>query len=229
MSWWPFGTSRPLLTDTQAQQLRRWQAITLPHAKLGLDGARFIVLDTETSGLDHRKDRLLSIGAVVVQSSTIEIGEVFDCVLRQATPSGQDNILIHGIGGTQQLEGEPPVPALLRFLAFAKKDPIVAFHAGFDQHFVDRALKRHLGYTSASTWLDLALLLPALFREVPGTHLDDWLAHFGIIPAQRHSALGDAAATAQLLLIALSEARVQGLLNLRALRKRAAQLRWLQR
>jgi DNA polymerase III subunit epsilon len=229
VSWWQrLARQPPALDAAQARRLARWRDLPRVPQRQSLEQARFVVLDTETSGLDMRKDRLLSIGAVAVRAGAVKLSEAFDCVLRQNEASADANIVIHGISGSEQLHGEPAPEALLRFLDYAEKDTLIAFHAHFDRSFIDGALRRHLGCASAGAWLDLAELLPALFVGVAASQLDEWLTHFGITPARRHSALGDAGACAQLLLIALSQARAKGIADLRALSKAAAQRHWLQ-
>lgn len=217
----------PSLPNADAQRLQRWHALAPPAADTPLREARFIILDTETSGLNPHKDRLLSIAAVAVEHGCVHLSDIFDCVLQQCAPSANENIVIHGISGSEQLDGEPPVSALLRFLEFAHKHPLVAFRADFDRRFIDAALQQHLGCASAGPWLDLADLMPALFPDEGATQLDDWLLRFGITPARRHSALGDAAACAELMLIALTQAHTRRIDNLRNLRKSIAQRRWL--
>lgn len=229
MSWWRLlAQTRPCLSATDAQRLARWRALKASAPDTRLDQTRFVVLDTETSGLDLTKDQLLSIAAVTVCGGVLEVGGSFERILEQGAPSSAENILIHGISGSQQLAGVNASSALLDFLEYAGNGELVAFHAGFDRHFLDRALRRSLGCNTRGRWFDLALLLPVLVPDYQGQHLDDWLIRFGITPAQRHSALGDAAATAELLLIALARAQARGIATLRALRKCVRQGMWLQ-
>ena len=54
-------------------------------------------------------------------------------VLRQAAPSSVENILVHGIGGTEQTAGLEPAEALLAFVEYAGGAPLVAYHADFDR------------------------------------------------------------------------------------------------
>ena len=44
---------------------------------------RFVVLSTETTGLDTNKDVILSIGAIAIENNTILIGDTFEVVLLQ--------------------------------------------------------------------------------------------------------------------------------------------------
>jgi DNA polymerase III subunit epsilon len=148
---------------------------------------------------------------VGVRNGSIVLDDAFDAVLKQRLASADANILIHGIGGAMQLGGRDPVDALLDFLAYAGKAPLVAFRAEFDRAMLERATRDVLGVSLGLPFVDLAFLLPALFQGTDCDSLDDWVAHFGGDIAVRHHALGDAYATAQLLLIALAAADAAGM------------------
>lgn len=183
-----------------------------------LAAARWVVIDCETSGLDAARDDLLSVAAVVVRDGGVELKEFFQAKIRQRTPSSRENILIHGIGGDAQRGGEPlaqVIDALARFLGEGLP---AAFHAPFDA----AVLRRH-GLAPRAKWLDLAALAPALFPQKGriDSPLEHWLAAFGIPARARHDALGDAFATAQLLLVALAEAQRQRVESVEALRQAA--------
>ncbi len=198
---WLFG-AKPELTDAQAQRLARWRA--LPEVAIGspMDASRYIVVDVETSGLNVNKDRLIAIGAVAVSNGRISLSDSLEIVLQQHRVSDKQNILIHGIGGTAQSEGVPPVDALLTFLEYVGRDPLIAFHVAFDQTMIGRAIREYLGFKLQHTWADLAYVAPALYPELARRcrSLDHWMANFGISNYARHSALADAVATAELLL-----------------------------
>jgi DNA polymerase-3 subunit epsilon len=192
---------------------------------------RFVVLDVESSGLNPFRDRLLSIGAVVVREGTIRVGEAFELVLRQDAPSDHQNILIHGIDGATQVGGRDPREALLEFLAYAGKAPLVGYHVDFDRVMIERAMKRALGVKPDNEWLDLARLLPALFpnQAARGRGLDYWLGVFSIENFARHAALADAFATAQLLLVALPRSVSTGYVYYADLCRLNDDQRWLER
>jgi DNA polymerase-3 subunit epsilon len=107
---------------------------------------------------------------------------------------------------------------------FMREGIPVAFHAPFDAGI----LRRH-GLELRAQWLDVAALAPALFpgRGRKDSTLDHWLGAFGVAPQARHEALGDAFATAQLLLIILNEAQRQRLETVEALLKTERAGRWL--
>ena len=186
-----------------------------------LAGARWVVIDCETSGLDAARDRLLSVAAVRVRGGAIELQEFFDSRVGQDTPSSPDNILVHGIGADAQRGGRPLAQVMDGLRAFLGDEAPVAFHAPFDAAM----LRRH-GLATRTKWLDLATLAPALFPGRKARVLDDWLAAFGIPAHARHDALGDAFATAQLLLVLLGEARRQRVASVEALREAATSRFW---
>ena len=187
-----------------------------------LGAARWAAIDCETSGLDPARDRLLSVGMLRVADGRIDLGGSFHATVKQQVASAADNILVHGIGGDAQLAGVP-LDQIIQDLARRVGDALpVGFHAPFDEE----VLRRH-GFKARERWLDLATLAPALFPERKAKLLDEWLAEFGIPAHQRHDALGDAFATAQLLLVALAEAQRQRIDSVEALRATARDGRWL--
>jgi DNA polymerase III subunit epsilon len=203
MSWLErlFG-SQPELTPQQAQRLAAWQALPSPRPNQPMRESRCVVVDVESSGLNINRDRLIAIGAVAVVHGNVRITDSLEIVLQQARVSTKDNILIHGIGGTAQQEGVPSADALLSFLEYLGKDPLIAFHVAFDASMISRALKTFLGFNFKHDWVDLAYVAPALYPQLARRNrtLDDWMGLFRIGNYARHSALADALSTAELLL-----------------------------
>lgn len=195
----------PTLAPALVQRLTDWRARPEVDTGVEFDDARYVVVDVESTGLDLNRDRLIAIGAVAVETGRIVLTDSFETVLRQEKVSAKDNILIHGIGGEQQREGLPPAEALLGFLDYLGKSPLVAFHVTFDETMIKRAMRHFLGLDFKHPWLDLAYVMPGLLPEYARKYraLDDWSGHFEIANYARHSALADALATAQLLQCAL--------------------------
>lgn len=222
---WPFR-SRPPLGAALAARL---QNLALrPVREQTLDDG-WVVVDVETGGLNPRVDPLLAIGAVTVRDGTIAMAPTCEVSLRQQEATTTDNILIHGITTGQQLAGREPAQALLDWLEFAGGSPRLAYHAAFDRLALERASRAWLGLKDRAVWLDLAVLAPLLAPQGPGFNrpLDDWLAFFHIPVYQRHGALADAYATAQLWLALLPAARARKLTQLRQLLRFSRQARWL--
>lgn len=214
-----------------AARLAAWEALPEPGLDRRPDETRLVVVDVESTGLDVRRDRLIAIGAVAVVDGRVDLADAFHRILRQPAASSHENILIHGIGGTEQMSGDDPVDVLLALLEWASKAPLVAFHAGFDEIMIDRAVRHFLRSTAfrGRKWLDLAFLAPALFaNQHEDRHaLDDWLDLYGIEVYRRHDALADSLATAQLLQALLARADGQGIATVSRVFETAAHARWL--
>lgn len=170
-----------------------------------LDPSRWIMLDVETSGLDMHKDRLLAIAAIAMQvdwqagSLCVNLNDSFEVVLRQDEVSNKDNILLHGIGAQSQRDGLDPCLAMQSFADFVGTDPLLAFHAAFDQRMINRYARQHLGQELPNPWVDVDHLCAVTYEKVRARALDDWMAHFGIHCAIRHQAAADTLAECELL------------------------------
>ena len=73
-----------------------------------IDRVRFVVLDSETTGLNPRVDRLITIGAVVVRNSEILIEDSFDALIK--VERNTEAVTVHGVTRDESLSGvEEPV------------------------------------------------------------------------------------------------------------------------
>lgn len=226
---WPFRhPHRPALDaahDARRDALRK-QTVDL---KQPLADMRWVAVDVETGGLDAAHDPLLSIGAVAIEQGCIVFEPSLEVGLRQAHPTAAANILIHGIGGSEQRAGDAPHAALLDWLEFAQGAPRVAFHAAFDRTVLQREERAQLDLVSRAPWFDAAVVAPLLFPAAAPhcRHLDDWLAHFGIAVYARHGALADAYATAELWLVLLAAAQRENIGTAHRLHRLLRARRWL--
>ncbi len=201
-----------ILSPEQRQHINAWRQLPAADLDCAHRRCRYVIVDVEASGLDTDKDHLISIGALALVDGMIDFNDAFQVVLRQDQVSSHENILIHGIGGLTQSAGMDPVEALLAFLQYIGKSPLVAYHAFFDQAMIEKAMGDYLGMELEQTWIDLAWVLPGLFDYQTGARveLDDWLDLFGIDNFLRHNAVSDAYATARLLQVVIAAAIQQG-------------------
>ena len=227
MSKFTWFTGRgPALTHSQLERLR---ALREP-AELderSLRQQRFVVLDLETSGLNMRRDQVLSIGAVVIDNGAIDLSQQFECTLQRDGHQASASTLIHGIAPSEVARGVDPAEALLDFMEFVGSSPLLAFHAEFDQRMLARALKQHLGYRLQHNFFDVAEIAPLLCPQsrIRQGGLDEWVAEFGLQVHQRHNASADALVTAELALMLFSKARRQGIDSLVELERQLASRR----
>ena len=131
-------------------------------------GGRWVVVDTETSGLDPARDALLAIGAIAVDDAGILVDDSFEIVLRNDAGSDAANVVIHGIGHEAQRAGVPASEALTAFAAYVAGAPCVGFHTDFDRAVLKRACADANVDTTFAPWLDLAGMLPSVAMQGGG-------------------------------------------------------------
>ena len=224
------AANRVSLAPAQQATIDDWHRLSAADLAVAHEQQRYVVVDVETSGLNMKKDRLISIGAIALREGRLDFSDAFQVVLRQAQVSTHANILIHGIGGSAQSGGVDPVECLLAFLQYVGKSPLVAYHAFFDQSMIGKATREYLGMELAQPWIDLAWVLPDFFsfRGDANVALDDWLHHFGIESILRHNAVSDAYATAKLLQVAIAGGQQKGATSPVAFIRIEKARRWMQ-
>jgi DNA polymerase-3 subunit epsilon len=170
----------------------------------------FVVFDTETTGLLPHKDEVVQIGAVRVLRGKIIEGEVLDTLVDPGMPIPPGSTKVHGVSNAM-VKGAPGIDTAGRaFHHFARDAVIVAHNAPFDMAFLRRHADR-MGVTWNHPILDTVLVSAVVFGASETHTLDALCARLGVtIPDHlRHTALGDARATAEALckMLPLLEAR----------------------
>jgi DNA polymerase-3 subunit epsilon len=168
-----------------------------------LEDVRFVVLDTETTGLDPRKDRIITIGAVAVRNGDIELGDRFEALLKVSHNTSA--VTVHGITREQSLDGLDEADALQQFREYLRDGVIVGHHIGHDVQTLNAGYERHFGFTLPNRSLDtmdLTLHLEqdgafAGSEQIRSFSLDALCGMFHVIPHDRHTAAGDAFLTAR--------------------------------
>ena len=224
------AANRVSLAPAEQEMIENWRRLPAADLSVMHEEQRYVVVDVETSGLNMKKDRLISIGAVALVAGRLDFNDAFQVVLRQEQVSTHANILIHGISGSAQSAGVDPVEGLLAFLQYVGKSPLVAYHAFFDHSMIGKAIREYLGMELAQPWIDLAWVLPDFFsfRGDANVALDDWLHHFGIESILRHNAVSDAYATAKLLQVAIAGGQQKGATSPVAFIRIEKARRWMQ-
>ncbi len=181
-------------------------------AQTPLSALSYVVFDSETTGLDTERDEIVQVGAVRVLSNRIVKGETFDTFVNPGRPIPGASSRIHGITDKMVARAPSPVSALRRFHGFAQDAVLVAHNAPFDLAF----LKRHEGELDLAfdhPVLDTVLLSAIIFGE-DESHTLDAIADrldIHIDGSARHTAVGDAIATAQVLVRLLPMLEAHGI------------------
>ncbi len=170
-----------------------------------------VVFDTETTGLlPDQGDEIVQIAAIRIVNGRYAAGEVFDTLVNPARPIPARSSAVHGITDAMVAAAPPIAIAGRDFHRFAQGAVLVAHNAPFDMAF----LRRHepaIGAPFDHPVLDTVLLSAVVFGQSAEHSLDALTHRLGItIPEEaRHTAIGDARATAEafLRLIPMLDAR----------------------
>ncbi len=181
-----------------------------------IDQVRFVLLDSETTGLDPRTDRLITIGAVAVCADEIRLDDSFDVLLKVAHNTSA--VTVHGITRDEARGGMEEEEALVRFLDYLRDGVIVGHHIGHDIKTLDAGYERAWGVRTMNRSLDTMDLTLHLERDgafagrppIRSFTLDALCQMFNVIPHDRHTAGGDAFLTAQVFLRLLKLAARHG-------------------
>ncbi len=160
----------------------------------------FVVLDTETTGFDFKKDRILSIGALRIQNGVIKAKEAFEVFIEQTTFEAK-TVEIHGILKKGKVEQISELEGLEILLNLLENSVLVAHHVGFDVGMINMALVRNGLPKLINQELDTSRLFHRSLRKSKRNSsghysLDELSQRFNIPKTDRHTALGDAYITA---------------------------------
>jgi DNA polymerase III epsilon subunit family exonuclease len=169
----------------------------------------FTVVDLETTGLSERC-AIVEIGAVRVEAlrvtarfeTLVDPGEKVPAAIRDLT-----GIDVRALCGAPAPRAA--LSALRRWLAATPEAALVAHHAAFDTGFLRRGFDEHGLPPLRMPVLCTHRLGRRLLPRLRAYNLDALCAQFGISNHARHRALGDAEATARLLIELLALVRAQ--------------------
>jgi DNA polymerase-3 subunit epsilon len=170
---------------------------------------RYVVFDTETTGLRPSEgDEIVAIAAVLIVNGRILTGETFERLINPGRSIPASSVRIHGITEDMARDKPPARIVLPQFKNFVGDAVLIAWNAAFDMRFLE--LKQdEAGVRFDNPVLD-ALLLSIYVSDDPINHsLMATAERLGVVVTGRHTALGDAMATAAiwLKLLDLLEAR----------------------
>lgn len=174
----------------------------------------YVVFDTETTGLRPAEgDEIIQIGAVRIVNNRILNGETIDQLVDPRRSVPPESVKIHGIA-PELLPGQPTIEQVLpRFHRFAESAVLVAHNAAFDMRFL-QLKQRRSGVLFDNPVLDTLLLSSVVHPHQQGHSLDHIAKLLNLTIVGRHTALGDALVTAEVLLKLIPLLEAQGIFTL---------------
>jgi DNA polymerase III subunit epsilon len=196
-------------------RLRRRPPLPSPPPRTGWRDAEFCVLDLETTGLDLRRDDIVSFGATIVAHGRIHCGRSVYRLVRPERPVSVAALTVHGLRESDLAES-PGIDAVLdELIGLLSHRVLVAHEAWFEEALLARVLRRR-GRSPGRAVVDTAALLRACgvpaSRSRGESGIEAAARRLGLPVHTPHHALGDAVTAAEVLLVLATrlEARYRG-------------------
>jgi len=176
--------------------------------------ARYCAIDVETTGLDLRRDSIVSIGSVGISDGRIVCSDTYYSLIRPACQVSVASMRIHCLRPAD-LENAPAARDVGQEIARKLAGRIVIAHAAWiERAFLSRLL-RQAGLRFAAPMIDTAALARALGYAQGGSRGREpsleFLARQLALPVYApHHALGDAVTTAVVFLALAAKAEAGG-------------------
>ncbi|WP_057937007.1 3'-5' exonuclease [Algoriphagus resistens] len=215
MTWWPFSQSKRMLPDFAKEYLAR-NELHIPAIR-ALNQLDFVVLDTETTGLDTNNDSIVSFGAVKISNERILVRSAVEWY-PESNQSLKQSPLIHGL--VERKNQLPKSLFIKQVLEYISNAILVGHHLGFDLDMLLQSTKDY-GLTQFKNPIIDTMNLAIRLDHGPQTNLshiqvknyslDALCERFKIPLDDRHTAAGDAHLTALLFLKLVKIAEAKGI------------------
>ena len=169
------------------------------------EGDEWVVLDTETTGLDPKKDAILSIGAVIVKGNKILMNRPFERLIRPEGPISEESIKIHHLRACDLEHAQGSETVIREMLAYIGNRPIVGYYIGFDHAILSRYVKQLIGIPLPNPTVELSSMYYRRYRksssyEFVDIKFDTILEALSLPRLGKHDALNDALMSALIYL-----------------------------
>ncbi|MFT7005300.1 MAG: DNA polymerase-3 subunit epsilon, partial [Sulfurimonas sp.] len=165
----------------------------------------YVVFDTETTGLDTKKDELLSIGAVKIKDNKILTSQTFEVFIKTSGDISSKSIEIHRIRPIDLKNAESIETALYSFLRFIGSRPLIGYYLEFDINMINKYIKPMLGVTIPNKKIEVSeIYFDKTISLIPQGNIDlrfdTILKNCNVPDMGAHNAVNDAIMTAMIYL-----------------------------
>lgn len=169
------------------------------------EGDEMIVFDTETTGLNPKKDEILSIGAVILKNNVILTSKTFEIFIRPEHAISNKSITIHNIRPCDLQDAKQPQEAIKSFLRFIGSRALIGYYLEFDVAMINKYIKPWLGISLPNRQIEVSsLYFDKKINLIPQGNIDlrfDTIIRDLNVPNMgQHNAVNDAIMTAMIYL-----------------------------
>jgi DNA polymerase-3 subunit epsilon len=161
----------------------------------------WVALDCETTGLDVRRDALVSIGAVRIVGNRLLTSQRLELIVRPERSLKVASMRVHRLRERDLLQGIDPQQAMRQLLEFVGSRPLVGYYLEFDISMLNREIWPMLGVRLPQPKIEISAMyydfklrhMPAHARgETIDLHFATIMDDLGLPLRDAHDALNDA-------------------------------------
>jgi DNA polymerase-3 subunit epsilon len=202
----PDAQRRRLLKKAPAGAMREYLATPFPDRRSDIYSVPIVSVDFETTGLDSKTDRILSIGHVDLSGGEILLGSAAHTIIQPDTSLSEESVVIHRITDDEAAFGKPLETSIAALLEALAGKVMLAHHAAIERGFLQQVCRQVYGLAPVVPVIDtLSLARKWLARrnkevEQGALRLYALRERYDLPRYNAHNALSDALATAELFL-----------------------------
>ena len=154
-----------------------------------------VVLDVETTGLDHLREKIIEFAAVKLVNG--EITEQYETLINPEQEIRYSSFQIHGI--SQEMVADAPTIDVVmpKILEFIGDYPIVGHNVIFDYNFLNRASRTLYDKKVVNHRIDTQHMFREVFPEEFSHGLEALMIRLNVEYSTRHRAMADTIGLAQ--------------------------------
>ena len=133
----------------------------------------YVCFDCETTGLNPKKDDIVSIGAVIIKNNTIISSRKFVKFVKPKTKLQAEAIKVHHIRECDLQDAEDMDTVIEEFLHFIGNRTLVGYYLEFDVAMINKYVKPKLGITLPNKILEVsAIYYDYKIERIPQANID---------------------------------------------------------
>lgn len=148
-----------------------------------------IVLDTETTGLDYTREKVIEFAAVRLENGKIK--DEFQTLINPQQHIRKSSMAIHGISEEMVKDAPTEAEIMPKILEFMGDYPIVAHNAIFDYSFLNEASLRVCGKELNNVRIDTQHMFKEVFPDLESHGLEALTRKFNVEFTKHHRAMAD--------------------------------------
>lgn len=154
-----------------------------------------IVLDTETTGLDFTKEKIIEFAALRLENGKVK--DKFETLINPQQHIRKSSIAVHGITEDMVKDAPTEEEIMPKIFEFIGEHPIVAHNAIFDHTFLNEASMRVLGKPFTNHKIDSQYMFKEVYPDLESHGLEALCNKFKTECKDHHRAMGDTACLAE--------------------------------